>query len=310
MTFIGLCGLNASGKGTVVNFLVENNSFTEVALLNDANSNIEISKQKIKTFPSLEELTFHVTSNWRDNFVIRNLPPFSEIAKSLLKRPFFILVHVHSPALERLKRITPKVGPLELMEMDDCIMYDNEYGLSTMISSSKATMENNGTIKELNEKLSKLDLSNESVWIRPSWDRYFMSIADLASKRSNCMKRRVGALVVMDKRIISTGYNGTAKGLLNCNEGGCPRCNSNTSCGKSLDSCLCLHAEENSLLEAGRARCIGATLYCTTAPCLGCSQMIIQCGITRVVYNEEYSIHHNTKELLSALSIQLERLQL
>ena len=100
------------------------------------------------------------------------------------------------------------------------------------------------------------------------------------------MKRRVGAVLVLNKRVISTGYNGTPRGMRNCNEGGCARCNSTSitaaarnlklngpslsgtatpvKSGVALDECLCLHAEENALLEAGRDRCEGAVIYCNT----------------------------------------------
>lgn len=86
------------------------------------------------------------------------------------------------------------------------------------------------------------------------------------------MKRRVGCILVKDSRVIATGYNGTPKGLRNCNEGGCQRCNEATPCGTGLDRCLCMHAEENALLEAGRERVgrgQGVILYCNTCPCLG-----------------------------------------
>ena len=79
-----------------------------------------------------------------------------------------------------------------------------------------------------------------------------MRLAEVAASRSNCMKRGIGAVIVQDNRVISTGYNGTPFGLINCNEGGCDRCNNNTAQGEELDKCLCLHAEESAVLEAGR----------------------------------------------------------
>jgi dCMP deaminase len=92
-----------------------------------------------------------------------------------------------------------------------------------------------------------------------------MQLANLAAQRSNCMKRSVGCVLVRDKRVISTGYNGTPRGLKNCNEGGCKRCNSASRAGVGLDTCLCIHAEENVLLEAGRERIGGGSiLYCNT----------------------------------------------
>ena len=116
-----------------------------------------------------------------------------------------------------------------------------------------------------------------------------MQMAYLASSRSNCMKRRVGSILVNDNRVIATGYNGTATGTLNCNQDGCDRCNSNTRCGSDLGTCLCLHAEENAMLEAGRSKAKGGTLYCTLTPCLSCARKIVQVGVVRMVYDLEYN---------------------
>jgi len=88
------------------------------------------------------------------------------------------------------------------------------------------------------------------------------------------MKRKVGCILTKNHYIISTGYNGTPRNIANCYEGGCQRCNSNASMGTQLDLCLCLHAEENALLEAGRDKANGATLYCNTCPCIGCTTKI------------------------------------
>ena len=88
--------------------------------------------------------------------------------------------------------------------------------------------------------------------VRPKWERYFMRVSHLVKTRSNCMRRAVGAVLVKNHRIISTGYNGTPFRLLNCYEGGCDRCNnSGAKMGVGLDYCLCIHAEENAIVEAG-----------------------------------------------------------
>jgi dCMP deaminase len=108
------------------------------------------------------------------------------------------------------------------------------------------------------------------------------------------MKRAVGAVIVNDLRIISTGYNGTPFGCVNCKDGGCDRCNSNAPSGVNLDSCLCIHAEENAVIEAGRAKSNGGTIYVTLFPCLTCAKSVIQAGIKRIVYNREYSIPAST----------------
>ena len=139
--------------------------------------------------------------------------------------------------------------------------------LHRIISVSDVTITNIYTNKcDFMTCLDSIDLINPER-LRPSWDTYFMHLSDLAARRSNCMKRRVGCILVKDSRIIATGYNGTPRGLRNCNEGGCGRCNGNAPCGIGLDRCLCMHAEENALLEAGRSRVdniAGVVLYCNT----------------------------------------------
>jgi len=135
------------------------------------------------------------------------------------------------------------------------------------------------TLQQLHAYLDILDLL-DSEHLRPSWDSYFMvslvtfqlivtkgfqTLASLASRRSNCMKRRVGAIIVRQNRVLASGYNGTPRGLKNCNEGGCSHCNLADKSNLISNECLCLHAEENALLEAGRERVgIDCVLYCNT----------------------------------------------
>lgn len=127
---------------------------------------------------------------------------------------------------------------------------------------------------------------------RPSWDTYFITIAHLTSQRSNCIRRKVGCIIVKDNRILSLGYNGTPRGTKNCFEGGCKRCNETDSSfvsGSNLDLCMCLHAEENAILFVQRSDINDSTMYVTLLPCIGCAKKIIQCGIKRIVFSELYS---------------------
>ena len=125
---------------------------------------------------------------------------------------------------------------------------------------------------------------------RPSWDRYFMNIAQNVAERSNCIRRQVGAVIVKDRNIISTGYNGTPMGVRNCFDGGCPRCASDTPSGEGLDACLCVHAEQNAIAFAARhgARTEGGALYTTLRPCFWCLKESIQAGLAKIVYVEPY----------------------
>ena len=126
---------------------------------------------------------------------------------------------------------------------------------------------------------------------RPSWDEYFMEMAELTAKRSTCMRRNVGAVIVKDKRAIATGYNGAPKGIRHCEDrGGCLRQKLGVPSGQRHELCMALHAEQNAIIQAAKlgVSIDGATLYCTHQPCSVCAKMIINAGIQRVVYQEGY----------------------
>ncbi len=142
---------------------------------------------------------------------------------------------------------------------------------------------------------------------RPDWDEYFIDIAHVVARRSNCRRRRVAALIVCDRRIVSTGYNGTPRGIPNCRDGGCPRCASAAASGERLGDCICAHAEENAIVQAAYHGIAvrGGTLYCTTSPCLMCCKMIINAGIREVVYEEEYSFSADARRLLATAGVMV-----
>ncbi len=144
---------------------------------------------------------------------------------------------------------------------------------------------------------------------RPDWDTYFMNIARVVATRGNCMRRQVAAVVVRDRRIISTGYNGTPRGVKNCYEGGCPRCASDAPSGSGLGDCVCCHAEENAISQAALhgISVREAVLYCTLSPCLLCAKMIINSGMIEVVYDEEYQFSEQTRSLLQEASLVCRR---
>ncbi len=130
----------------------------------------------------------------------------------------------------------------------------------------------------------------ERILTRPTWDEYFMKIAQLVAERSTCLRRRVGAIIVKDKRIISTGYNGAPRGLLHCLEVGCLREEMGVASGERQELCRGAHAEQNAIIQAAAsgASMEGAMMYCTTAPCSTCAKMIINAGIRRLVLGEKY----------------------
>ena len=126
---------------------------------------------------------------------------------------------------------------------------------------------------------------------RPTWDEYFMEMAELTAKRSTCMRRHVGAVIVKDRHAIATGYNGAPRGIMHCEErGGCIRQQLNVPSGQRHELCMALHAEQNAIIQAATLgqSIEGGTIYITHQPCAICSKMIINSGINRIVVNEGY----------------------
>ncbi len=141
---------------------------------------------------------------------------------------------------------------------------------------------------------------------RPSWDQYFLQIASVVSQRSTCLRRKVGAVLVLDKRILATGYNGAPSGLKHCSQTGCLRDSYNVPSGERHELCRGLHAEENALLQAARygIRIEGATIYTTHVPCVLCTKMIINCAVRRIVAMQQYP-DDLARQLLTEAGIEI-----
>lgn len=142
--------------------------------------------------------------------------------------------------------------------------------------------------------------------MRPSWDAYFLQIATVVSQRSTCLRRQVGAVIVKDKRIIATGYNGAASGAPHCDTVGCIRQQLGIKSGERHELCAAIHAEQNAIIQAAKygVSIEGATLYCTHQPCAICAKMIVNSGIRRVVFNGAYPDEY-AKKILSEGKIEI-----
>ncbi|KAK4122351.1 hypothetical protein N657DRAFT_576175 [Parathielavia appendiculata] len=343
--FIGICGSICAGKRTIARYLVDHHGFTQLYLgpgsggeanvvdgvASPSSSSLSsVSSDLQDSFPTPDDLLEFVTKHWRMRWVTTDIPS-EAVLDMYTRRPFFLLISVDAPLTVRWRRYqarqkhlliqpysnsTPSfpsgnsAPPVETLEafvaLSDAHLYDPTTGANPLISRATVRLLNtSSSLAHLYATLGKLDLLNPDR-LRPSWDSYFMSLASLAAQRSNCMKRRVGCVVVRDKRVISTGYNGTPRGLQNCGEGGCGRCNAGHGSGHGLATCLCIHAEENALLEAGRERLReGAVLYCDTCPCLTCSIKIVQVGIGEVVYSQGYSMDGETAAVFREAGVKL-----
>jgi len=145
---------------------------------------------------------------------------------------------------------------------------------------------------------------------RPSWDEYFMEIAHIAAKRSTCLRRQVGAVLVKNNYIIATGYNGTCCGMEHCDVVGCLRDKMNIPSGERHEICRGAHAEENTIVQSALHGVSpeGGTLYTTITPCTHCAKMIINAKIKRVVCSTDYP-DNLAKKLLVEAGVKLEKIK-
>ncbi|ODH26306.1 hypothetical protein ACO22_04689 [Paracoccidioides brasiliensis] len=320
---LGLCGGICSGKHSVSEYLIQKHGFRQLQLarkpdlLDEKELALSFGNHSVRSgsqmFQTVDELLSFVTKNWRERWVTTDIWDETTLER-LLMRPYFLLVSIDAPVSLRWSRFTERswrrqLDPPDLEKFvlwNDKHLYDRDIGIVYMTHRAQVRLFNSSSsLHELHAALDELDLVSEHR-LRPGWDQYFMQLASLAAQRSNCMKRRVGCVIVREKRVISTGYNGTPRNTKNCNEGGCPRCNCGEGGGAALSTCLCIHAEENALLEAGRER-IGeaAILYCNTCPCLTCSVKIAQLGISEVVYSQSYNMDKETASILEEAGVKL-----
>ena len=144
---------------------------------------------------------------------------------------------------------------------------------------------------------------------RPSWEEYFMRIARVVASRSTCLRRQVGAVLVRDKRLLTTGYNGAPTGLPHCEEVGCLREKQQIPSGERHELCRGLHAEMNAILQAAihGVQVAGATLYCTASPCALCAKMLINVGVARIYTDGDYP-DELAVELLREAGVKLSKI--
>lgn len=310
---LGISGPNGAGKGEVVRYLVER-SFYALSLSDVIREELasrglsETRERMIEAGNALREahgpgvlaerLLKKVLTD--RNYVIDSVRNPAEVAALRAAGPRFRLIWVDADTHLRFERMRERARPGDPETVEQLIELEGRerasanpaaQQLNKIQEMSDHTILNDGSLEDLHEKVQRL-LTSAMHFERPDWDEYFMSIARVVASRSNCVKRKVAAVVVKDRRIISTGYNGTPRGVKNCNEGGCPRCNSFGKSGVGLDECLCSHGEENAIVQAAYhgIPLRGATLYTTMSPCLFCTKLIINSGISEVVYNSQYPL--------------------
>lgn len=328
---IGLTGKNGSGKGEVAKFL-EEAGFHYHSLSDIIREVLRKKGQKVTRERLIEtgtrlrqqdgpgalaERTLAKLSSDR-NYVIDSIRNPEEV-KVLRRRKDFCLLNIAAPRNIRFKRVRARARESDPKTLKAFIRVEEKEFKSAnpaaqqLLATEKLadmTIPNGGSLQALHAKIRKSILKLARKHPRPSWDVYFVGISREVALRSNCVKRRVAALIVKDRRIISSGYNGTPRGVKNCSEGGCPRCNSFGKSGADLGECYCSHAEENAITQSAYhgVNIKDATLYTTFSPCLMCTKMIINSGIKEVVYDAHYPMAGVAIHLLKEAGVKTRKL--
>ena len=325
---IGLTGTNGSGKTVAANHLRKKGfscySLSDVIReelaargLRPTRENLIAEGNRLRSEFGPAVLARRIARKFRldQNYVVDSIRTPQEV-RALRECGAFHLLHLDAPREVRYERALRRGGNrvpasfTEFCEQEERELESPDPSSQQLRSTwreADRTLPNSGSIEDFRNALTEVAKGWMMEPDRPGWDEYFMRIAQIAALRSNCMKRKVAAVIVKDLRIISTGYNGTPRGVPNCNEGGCPRCNSLADSGTRLDECLCSHAEENAIVQAAYhgTSVKGSTVYSTCSPCLICTKMIINAGIARVVYNLDYPLNSTANRLLSEGGVEL-----
>ncbi|HSJ95945.1 MAG TPA: deaminase [Myxococcota bacterium] len=330
---LGVAGPNGAGKGEVVAWL-EKRSFTPLSLSDVLREELraqgveETRERMIEAGRSLraargpavlaERLRAKILPD--RHYVIDSIRHPAEVEALRALGARFRLLWVDAEPARRFERLRARGRSGDPDTLERLLTLEGrERGspdaamqqLDAVAAMADAELCNDGSREELHAQIQEL-LAGSLGFARPSWDAYFLSIAQVVASRSNCVKRHVGAVIARDRRIVSTGYNGTPRGVRNCNEGGCPRCNALAESGSRLDECLCSHGEENAIIQAAYhgVSVRGGSLYTTFFPCLFCTKLIINAGLAEVVYNAAYHLDARAESLLAEAGVVVRQAEL
>ena len=332
MVIIGLTGPNGAGKGVLAEFL-RARSFLYLSLSDEIREelvrrSLPVSRENLvrvgtelreKHGPAvLAERVLNKLSADR-NYVIDSIRHPAEV-DALRGHGGFNLLRVEASPEVRFERLKARGRENDPEEWKAFLELDaREAGSATSSAQQVEAVArladhiivNEGTVEAFQASAAALISKLIGNFKRPGWDEYFMAIAKVVASRSNCIKRKVAAILVKDKRIIATGYNGTPRGTKNCNEGGCPRCNDYGASNQALGDCLCSHAEENAITQSAYhgVSVRGSTLYTTLCPCLLCTKMIINAGIHEVVFSADYPLGDVSMRLMKEAGVVVRQIE-
>jgi dCMP deaminase len=327
---VGITGTKASGKGIVAEILKEKGFFY-------VSTSDQVRKEAISkgisnyTISDLQDIGNEIRKNFgseelvkrclketegKENIVIDGIRNPGEVQE--IKKVGGIMVGVDAPVELRFERLLsrkresdPKtLDDFKKMEARDRGDKESEVGqqVDKCLELSDHILVNDSTLETLKTKVEYILLKEKTKENpkRPTWDEYFIKIAALVGERSTCLRHKVGAVIVKDKRLLSTGYNGAVKSVKDCIEKGCLRDELKIPSGTRHEICRAVHAEQNAIIQAAfyGVDTRNAIMYCTHTPCMICAKMMINAGIKEIVTYNNYP-DANALELLKEADIDL-----
>ena len=330
MITIGITGTLGAGKGTIVDYLIKNKGFVHYSVrsfiteeinrrglpVNRDSMTMVGNDLRAQHSPSwiVEQLYEQAQASGK-NCIIESVRTAGEV-EALRGKPNFYLFAVDADTKVRYERAVLRGSETdhvsfetfvanEAREMDN--IDPNKQNLRYCIEQADYCFQNDGTIEELNQQVEKV--LSEIMYRRPTWDEYFMELANTASKRATCDRGRSGCVIVKDRQLLVTGYVGAPSGLPHCDEVGHLFRKTIEEDGRVTTHCVrTVHAEQNAICQAARRGISldGATLYCRMTPCRTCAMLIINCGIKRVVCERKYHAGKESEELFAQAGVQIE----
>lgn len=330
MITIGITGTLGAGKGTIVDYLVQHRGFVHYSVraflideikrrgmdVNRDSMTLVGNDLRAQHSPSwIVEQLYEQAAASGCNCIIESVRTPGEV-DALRGKPNFYLFAVDAEPRVRYERAVLRGSETDHIDYDTFLANEqremdnadpNKQNLRYCIDQADYRFDNGGTIEQLNAQVE--EVLQRITYRRPSWDEYFMELANTASKRATCDRGRSGCVIVKDRQLLVTGYVGSPAGLPHCDEVGHLFRQSINPDGTVSNHCVrTVHAEQNAICQAARRGIAldGATLYCRMTPCRTCAMLIINCGIKRVVCERKYHAGAESEDLFRQAGVQLE----